>query len=116
MGKGTVFPYRRPGLIERLDQGLRRPPADDATAALARSRGTSHLPEGAHEHRLRRPTLGKREKVVDPEALCSVDRLPLRMGACMHPGVFHVKARRIGVENQMPPLAGILERAISGEG
>jgi hypothetical protein len=34
----------------------------------------------------------------------------------MHPGVLDVKARRIRVEDQMPPIASVLQWAIRDEG
>jgi hypothetical protein len=62
------------------------------------------------------PALSQREKVVDPEALCLMGRLAFRVRARVHPGVLDVKARRISVEDQVPPIASVLQWAIRDEG
>src|SRR3712207_4555969 len=74
-----------------------------------------HFLEGAHQHRVRRPTLGQREKVVDPEALRTARCLAIRMGARMDPGVFHIETRRAGIEDQVPPITCVLRWAIWGK-
>src|SRR3712207_4090572 len=74
-----------------------------------------HLPESAHQDRVRRPTLGEREKVVDPESLCTTGSLAVPMGARMDPSMLHIKARSVGIEDQVPPVARVLGRAICDE-
>ena len=87
------------------------------TTLLRGWRGAAeYLPQRAHEHRLCGPALGQREKVVDAKALGSLIGLTIQMGARMHPGVFHVEARRIGIEDQVPPVPGVLQGTIRGEG
>src|SRR5215218_700522 len=67
-----------------LDPGPRIGRDSLMTALLGGGCGVAeHLPESAHQHRMRWPTLGQREKVVDPEALRTTRCLAIRMGARM---------------------------------
>jgi hypothetical protein len=64
-----------------------------------------HLPESAHQRWVRRPTLGRREKVIDPEALLSMCSPSILVRARVDPGMFRIKARRLGLENQVSSVA-----------
>ena len=75
-----------------------------------------HLLESAHQPRVRQPTLDRRDKVIDPEVLRSMCSLSISMRARVDPGMFHTKARRLGLENQVSPVAYVLRRTIRREG
>ena len=64
-----------------------------------------HPLESAHQPRVRQPTLDRREKVIDPEALRSMCSLSILVRARVDPGMFHIKARLLGLENQVSSVA-----------
>jgi hypothetical protein len=77
---------------------------------------SEHFLQGAYQHRLRGLAFCKCEEIVDAKALGTTVGLTIRMNARANPAVLHVEARCISVENQVPPISCILQRAIGGKG